>query len=197
VRTGLRDVLVLVVLLLAMVASAYFFIDAVREGDRRFPGGRLRARPWERPLYSPYLPTGPRTGVRRVRTNIQPRTYAENRPQNTPNYRKERRVTDKQHRRNWTPEQHDAHREELLRKRAAWERGREMQREGERVAGLRAELDAYRTSRQMAWMEHGGEPESSDRAWPGMMKDYLDVRQIEADADRAAKLEAAEAHYDL
>jgi hypothetical protein len=106
-------------------------------------------------------------------------------------------VTDEQHRRNWTPERHDAHREELRQKRAAWERGREMQREGERVAGLRAELDAYRTSRQKAWMDHGGEPESFDRAWPGMMKDYLDARQIEADADRAAKLEAAEAHYDI
>ena len=106
-------------------------------------------------------------------------------------------MAEQQHRRFWTPEQHDAHREELRLRREAWERGREMRHEGERVAGLRAEMDRYRERRLAGWMEHGGSPEAFASAWPAMMKDYLDARQIEAEADRAAKLEAAEAHYDF
>ena len=72
-----------------------------------------------------------------------------------------------------------------------------MKREAERLAGHRQEMYRYRNARLTAWMEHGGSPESFNSAWPSMMKDYLDSKQLEAEAARAERLARAEESYDF
>lgn len=98
---------------------------------------------------------------------------------------------------NWFgPEGEGTRQRQLAEKRARWERGREMEREAERVSGLRQEMDSHRNKRLADWMDHGGTPEQFQSVWPAMMKDFLDgkqaVRDAARDAERSAKLEEAE-----
>jgi hypothetical protein len=78
---------------------------------------------------------------------------------------------------------------------AAWEAQQKARKEAERVAGLRAEMEAYKSKRLTDWMEHGGDPADFRREWPAMMKDYLDEKRIAQEFERAEKLREAYAQY--
>ena len=95
-------------------------------------------------------------------------------------------------RKSWGADRQYQHSRELSEKRAAWERGREMEQEAERLAGLRQEMQTYRRESLEEWMDHGGDEASFRQVWPNMMRRYLDEKTLTHQAEREAKLLAAE-----
>jgi hypothetical protein len=96
----------------------------------------------------------------------------------------------------WTPHQEAAYGLHLAEERKMWEQQQAQRKEQERVSELRAEMDRYREERLTDWMEHGGDPAMFSQVWPSMMKDYLDGKVFEREAERAAKLaESIESIY--
>jgi hypothetical protein len=98
-------------------------------------------------------------------------------------------MMDEDNRANWDLERHLQHDRELRDRRREWERQRAYEGEQARTAGLRSEMNAYREQRLTDWMEHGGDPATFSQVWPQMMKDYLDGKQLEREAERLVSFE--------
>jgi hypothetical protein len=77
---------------------------------------------------------------------------------------------------------------ENRRKLEEWKAQKKAEAEQKRIAGLRAEMDRYREERLTDWMAHGGDPAMFSQVWPSMMKDYLDTKQLEREAEREARM---------
>jgi hypothetical protein len=105
-------------------------------------------------------------------------------------------VTENTDRSRWSLEEQVEHQRKLDEQRRLWEQQKKAEAEQKRTAGLRAEMDAYRKERLTDWMEHGGDLAAFSQVWPSMMKDYLDGKAFEREAERAAKLaESIESNY--
>jgi hypothetical protein len=146
----------------------------------------VRPRAWEIPLQS--LPSnGPKIGGEPWPHEISNRIGTRKpRRESTPNFRKGQRATTEQHR------IEAEYQRELRLKRAAWEAERKAHKEQEERNRKQAALEAYLHQRAQEWTDTTGTA-PADRVMEGWQREYLDARQNEAEADRAARLEAAEA----
>ena len=96
----------------------------------------------------------------------------------------------------WPPDEQYQHQYELRQKRAAWEAERKQRKEQEQRDRKRAELESYLRDRSREWSDTTGSAPSVAvlERW---QHEFLDGKQLEAEAERAAKLAAAVEQYDF
>ena len=96
---------------------------------------------------------------------------------------------DRRSRQDWTWEEEAEHQRQLQEQRAAWEQRRKQEREQQRIAQQRGDLESYLQRRARAWTETTGStpPHSVMEDW---QRQFMDAREAEAQAEKQAQLAA-------
>jgi hypothetical protein len=104
-------------------------------------------------------------------------------------------MTEQKDRRYWTLDEEAEHERKLAEQRRQWEQRKKAEAEQRERQQKQAELESYLARRSRTFMDHTGE-QPSDQDLRRWQAEYLDELERKHQADREAKLKAAEQeHY--
>jgi hypothetical protein len=103
-------------------------------------------------------------------------------------------MTEQKDRRYWTLDEEAEHQRELAEQRRQWEQRKKVEAEQRERQAKQAELESYLQRRARTFMDYTGEQPTLEDL-EGWRAEYLDEQERRYQAEREAKLKAAEAEY--
>jgi hypothetical protein len=104
-------------------------------------------------------------------------------------------MTEHTNRSYWDADEQYAHQQELRQQRQAWEEQKKVEDEQAELARKRAALEAHLQNRTQEWVDTVGTSPSAS-VIQGWQQQYMDEQELVRQAEREAKLAAAEEQYD-
>jgi hypothetical protein len=104
-------------------------------------------------------------------------------------------MTERTSRANWDADQHYRHHLEMQEKRRLWEENRKREREQQDRAAKRVALERYLQERSQDWLDHTGTTPPI-QVVEGWQRRYMDEQTLAREAEREARLAAAEENYE-